>query len=155
MELFAQSVLAEIKAANNDIRKALEGLRGEALNWHPTGQEDNSLYALATHIVGAQRWAVANTLGKTIERDRAAEFVAKGSDVAPLLVAIEQAEAEIEGWLSAATAEDLARPSMVFGQEAPAAQWLAYVLRHLGEHAGHAALTRQLWEQRKGQQVSR
>lgn len=148
MELFAQVVLEDIKAGNNEVRKSIEGLSGEALNWRPAGEDSNTLYALVTHMLGAQRFMVANAVGKRVERDRAAEFAAKGGDVAPLLAAFDKAEAEIEEWLSSMTLEDLAKPRLMLGNEVPAARCLTSAIRHLGEHVGHATLTRQLWDER-------
>ena len=148
MELVAQSVLEHIKTANNDLRKALEGLNGEALNWRPTKEETNSLYVLASHMVGVQRSMVALAANVTIERSRPAEFAAEGDDAETLLTAINQAEAEVEGWLGGITAETLQeRRTMFGGRDVPALEPLMYALHHLGEHAGHVGLTRQLWDQ--------
>jgi uncharacterized damage-inducible protein DinB len=148
MELFAQTVLEQIKAANADLRKALDGLSGEALDWRPTGEETSSLYMLASHMVGVQRSMVALAAAKTIQRDRSAEFAATGTDTKPLLDALSRAEAEIEEWLGGITSATLSERRTMFGREVPAVTPLVYAVRHLGEHVGHAGLTRQLWDQR-------
>lgn len=147
MELFAQSVLQEIKAVNTELRKAIEGLTPEALNWKPTAADTNSLFVLGTHMVGVQRFMVALAANKTVQRDRAAEFLATGNDARSLLEALGQAEKEIEAWLDSLTPATFAEPRTYLNRQISAARCLAIALRHLGEHLGHAGLTRQLWEQ--------
>src|SRR5919108_4321157 len=74
-----------IRHRRADVLKILDGLDAEALNWHPTSDETNSVYALAVHALGAERqWIHARTGGRKIERDRAAEFRAKGDGAAAL-----------------------------------------------------------------------
>lgn len=149
MELLAQSVLQDIKSINADLRKAVEGLDGVALNWRPAGEDTNSLYVLGTHMIGVQRSMVALAANRTIQRDRAAEFKAAGEDVAALLRALDHAEREIEEWLGSMSAVTFAEPRNRFGQQVPAASCLTYALRHLGEHVGHAGLTRQLLDKER------
>ncbi|MBI4236508.1 MAG: DinB family protein [Chloroflexi bacterium] len=155
MELIAQVVLEQIKAANSDLRKTLDGLSAEALNWRPPAPETSSLYVLGMHMIGVQRSMVGLAAGKTVQRDRASEFRAVGDEVGTLLAALDRAEKDVEEWLGSVTAATLAEPRSLFGREVPAAACLAYALRHLGEHVGHAGLTRQLWERASGPQGRR
>ncbi|MBI4329613.1 MAG: DUF664 domain-containing protein [Chloroflexi bacterium] len=147
MEPFAQAVFQEIKKANGEIRAAIGGLSSQALNWRPASKETNSLYVLATHVVGTERSWAALAAGKKVERDRAAEFAAKGDDAAALATALDRAEAEVEEWLASMTQETLPQPRTTPTGPMNAAGCLTWTLLHLGEHVGHATLTRQLWDQ--------
>ena len=58
----------------------LQDLSDKELNCPLTLPETNTLFALATHLVGAgEFWALAVAGGRTIPRDRLAEFRATGS----------------------------------------------------------------------------
>lgn len=148
MEVFATAVLEEISTANADLRKALDGLDDLALNWRPTGKETNSLYVLASHMVGVQRNMISLALRVTIQRDRAEEFRASGPSVAVLVDALANAEAEISRWLEQITPAMLGDKRTFLNGEITVASCLARAARHLGEHSGHAGLTRQLLDQR-------
>ncbi len=74
-----QIYLDVLRARRADILQTLDGLDAAALNWHPLDAETNSLYALATHALGAERkWIHEIVGGRTIERDRDAELRAQG-----------------------------------------------------------------------------
>src|SRR5512147_1842981 len=74
-----------IRQRRADVLKILDGLDADALNWHPLSDATNSIYALTVHALGAERhWIHERTGGRHIERDRTAEFRAKGNDVATL-----------------------------------------------------------------------
>jgi hypothetical protein len=54
MENEVQAYIAEFNTLRGEIRKTLQGLVDEAANWHPLPKESNSIYALITHLTGAQ-----------------------------------------------------------------------------------------------------
>lgn len=63
-----------------DILAQLDGLSDAQLNMPPAFGDANSLYAIATHVVGmGEYWTLALVGGQTIARDRDAEFRAKGN----------------------------------------------------------------------------
>lgn len=149
MEAIGEVVLDQIKAVNGELREALKGLDSEALNWRPAGEDTNSLYVLASHMIGVQRSMVALAANRTVERDRDAEFAAVGDSVDTILASLDDAEREIEIWLETTSSAGLLteRRTMFGSRDVVAFEPLAYALRHLGEHGGHAGLTRQLWNQ--------
>lgn len=129
--------------------KTLEGLDAAALNWTPTAHGTNSLYVLATHSIGSEHGWIAETLaGYPKTRNRAAEFEARGADLAALRQHFAQVARETEAILSARTPEQLAttRPDERRGPVTE--RWIVlHVISHLSEHLGQMYLTRQLWEQ--------
>lgn len=151
MEAFATAILDEISTANGDLRKALDGASPEALNWRPTREETNSIYVIAAHMIGVQRVMVSLSVKATIQRDRAEEFRASGDSAELLLGALSNAEREVTGWLEQVDQKSLSETRTYLNREITVARCLAMVARHLGEHAGHVGLTRQLWEQRNAE----
>jgi len=148
VEPLMQAILDDIKIANDELRKAIDGLTAEALNWSPASDDANSLFVLATHMIGAQRFTVSVAAGLITERDRSSEFMAQGVSSSPLLQALRKAELDEEGWLSSIQMESLALPRSLAGRDLTTAGCLTLILRHMGEHAGHASLTRQLLDDR-------
>src|SRR5579883_1941393 len=64
----------------NDTLAALNGIPDETLNRRLELPETNSLFNLASHLLGAgEFWTLALGAGQTVPRDRAAEFSASGS----------------------------------------------------------------------------
>ncbi len=151
MEAFTTAILDEISTANGDLRKALDGASREALNWRPTREETNSIYVIATHIIGVQRAMVSLAVKAPIQRDRAEEFRASGDSVELLLGALSNAEREVTGWLEQVEQKSLPETRTYLNREITVARCLTMAARHLGEHAGHVGLTRQLWEQRNAE----
>jgi len=132
-----------------DVLKILEGLNAEALNWHPLSDETNSIYALAVHTLGAERYRIHGQVGgRKIERDRNAEFRATGDDVTALLAQYEAVANESKEILERLVETDM---DVLRGQ-APdkyTFRWcILHVMAHYAEHVGQMALTRQLWENR-------
>ena len=89
----ATGVFDQFKVVADDLRRTLEGLEGDSLNWRPVGDESSSIYMLVTHMMGMANGMSTIAAGKTPNRDRAAEFAAAGTSVAPLLELIDDAAA--------------------------------------------------------------
>jgi uncharacterized damage-inducible protein DinB len=127
---------------------ALEGLNADALNWHPLPEETNSLYALAFHSLGAERRWLHEIVGqRQIERDREAEFRARGDDLAALRALYDAVPRASEEILARLVESDLdaVRPE----PKPHAVRWcILHVIEHYHEHLGQMRLTRQLWENR-------
>ncbi len=140
-------VRVQFNTVLNDLRQALDGLDGEALNWRPVGNESSSIYMLVSHMMGMAGGMCAIAQGEEPQRDRAAEFAAAGTKSTDLLRLIDETQAKVEQALSSITEEMLASKREFVGNESTGAGLIVLMLRHLGEHLGHVALTRQLWEQ--------
>ena len=88
----ASGAFDQFKFVADDLRRTLDGVEGEALNWRPVGDESSSVYMLTTHMMGMAMGMCAIATGKTPQRDRAAEFAAVGTDAAPLLKLLDAAQ---------------------------------------------------------------
>ena len=141
----------------NDIFQQLDGIPADDLNtWLPRdGMRDvNTFFVLATHTVGAgEFWILEAAGGRSIDRNRSAEFHATGS--------LEQLRMRFERWLADsadvfATMDDATLASMF---ERPAnvdrgmsaarltrAECISHALEHTAVHLGHLQLQRQLWD---------
>ena len=140
-------VLAQVNTVLTDLRAALDGLDGEALNWRPVGDESSSIYMLVSHMMGMAGGMCAVARGDEPQRDRAAEFAAAGTDSQDLLRLIDETQAAVEQAVSTTTEEMLTSARTFVGNDLTGAGTLMLMIRHLGEHLGHVTLTRQLWEQ--------
>lgn len=130
----------------DDLVRSLEGLTAEQLNWRPAAADTNSLYAIASHVLGNAEENVLQTVcGLPVARSRAAELAARGDTWEPLRDRWRELRARIEGALAALPAGELDRErphprrGMLTGREV-----LLVVARHAAEHWGEAQLTRSL-----------
>jgi hypothetical protein len=126
---------------------ALAGLSGDELNWTPPAPETNSLYVLATHMLGVLQENVVYLLGgQSLVRDREAEFAASGVSADDLQAQWEQRKVEAAAVFarldSVALDREYTRPRS--GQVLSGRWLLLHTAIHAGEHAGHAELTRDL-----------
>ena len=146
-EATVSGVRAQFNTVVTDLRQALDGLEGEALNWRPVGDESSSIYMLVSHMMGMAGGMCAIARGEEPQRDRAAEFAATGTNADDLRALIDDTQAKVEQALETVTEEMLSATREFVGNESTGAGMLLVMTRHLGEHLGHVALTRQLWEQ--------
>ena len=145
-----------LRESLREIRAAIDGLPGEALNWRPAGDETNSFAVLATHVLGSTRSWLCVALDKPLpERDRDSEFRASAGDTAELLAFIDRLSEEClskladEGLVDwAASRKTHARPGNA-PETVPAAWALQHAMSHLREHVAHLQLSRQLWDARQ------
>ena len=123
----------------------LDGLSRAELNWRPL-PTTNSIYVLATHMVGNIEETVYGVIcEQPVQRDREAEFQAQGIDGAQLIAHWVQLQAQINEILYRFTAAELARPRAHPRRGALSAnQILTVVARHAAEHLAQAELTREL-----------
>jgi uncharacterized damage-inducible protein DinB len=142
----AKQVLGVQKQA---MRNVVTGLDGAALNWKPLdGQETNSIAAMLSHALDAERYLVASSVDITLERDREAQFRVEVESAADLLALIDRTEAEVNGWIDSLTADQLAAEVARPNRTHSGAWWLLHAIEHSNEHVGQALLTRQLYEAR-------
>jgi uncharacterized damage-inducible protein DinB len=133
-----------------DIRKAMEGLPEEALDWIP-GEEMNSIATLVVHLAGAEGYWIGVALNEPPARDREAEFHTHGLGTDELGKRLSTADEFTRQSLARFTLDDLAaiRRSPRNGKEFSVGWCLAHALGHSALHLGHIQMTRQLWEQRE------
>ena len=132
--------------------KAVDGLDDAALNWKPPAAGANSLLVLATHaIASAEDHVVRRSAGKTVVRDRDAEFRTVGDASglagrsAEVLSRIGEALGELEGRFE----EEREAPSSRYVGRWTVRDALLHAIAHTVEHVGQAELTRDLWMAQK------
>ena len=139
------------------LRRAIEGLPAEGLNWRPAGEDTNPIAVLAAHAMGSARSWLAVAFGAPLpERDRPAEFRTVAGDATELLTHVDGVAADCRSLFDAAVFEpgtmrtSHTRSSSGDAEVVTSAWALLHAVEHLSEHSGHAQLTRQLWERREG-----
>jgi hypothetical protein len=127
----------------------VEELGDELANRHPDISGANTPYAVLTHCLGVlEYWGGATVAGRTIQRDRAAEFTAAGP-VAPLVERVAQARRRLSQDLSGLeSAEEPAHVRRDPDDPVPYTETkgavLLHVLEELFQHLGHMELTRDI-----------
>ncbi len=143
-----QNYISTLRERRADLLQTLDGLSADALNWRPLPDDANSLYALAFHSLGAERRWIHEVVGqRKIDRDREAEFRARGDDVPALRSLYDAVTRESEEILARLVEADLetVRPE----PQPHTVRWcILHVVEHYNEHLGQMRLTRQLWENR-------
>ncbi len=79
MEPEVQGYLSSFNMKRRQIKDAIKGLDDEAANWHPLSRDTNSIYAILSHLTGAQSvWIKQIIAGIPVQRDREAELRSSG-----------------------------------------------------------------------------
>jgi len=132
--------------------ETVAGLDDDAVNWKPPAPGANSLLVLVTHaLASAEDHVVGKGAGKTVVRNRDAEFATTGGSghlaarAAEVRRRIDEALVSLEGRLD----EE---------REPPMGKWprprgtvrdrLIHSISHTAEHVGHAQLARDLYNAR-------
>ena len=144
------SYLALLDDQRRQVIDLLVDVPAEALNWRPLPDLDvhvtNSLAVLATHIAGAERFWIAETIGGyPPTRDRDAEFRTEVTVPDPLVLRLKAAGEETRAVLATLTAERLEDTVRVHDREAPVRWSILHVIDHSAVHLGHMQITYQLW----------
>lgn len=152
MQKFFVDYLNLLEASHNEILEALSGLPQAALDWSP-GPDMNSISVLVFHLTGAERYWIGDVAAQDPkERDRDAEFRVR--DVAMDVLKNRLADNTEYGRnaLSKFTIQDLeaTRVSARDGRTFTVAWALLHALEHTTLHLGQVQITRQLWEESKG-----
>ena len=150
MEPFFGDLLRLLEEKHADFAAALDGLPPEAVNWQP-GDGMNSLAALAFHTAGAERFWIGDVaLRDTLARDRPGEFATTGISAGQAAARLQWSLDYAAGAFERLALADLDAPRVNprNGGETTAAWALLHALEHTAMHAGHAQMTRQLWEAR-------
>lgn len=146
MEQIFVDFLERLHDLNKDFIATFEDLPAEALDWVP-GADMNSLCALVVHTTGSARFWIGDVaLGESSNRDRDAEFAAKGLSIAELKARFGAVEAYTRGACERLTFADFATVRQLPRDRRETVGWaLLHALEHTGIHLGHAQITRQLW----------
>jgi len=134
--------------------ETIADLDDEAVNWKPPVPGANSLLVVVTHAVAsAEDHVVGKAAGKTVVRNRDAEFATTGGSghlaarAAEVRRRIDEALVGLEGRLD----EDREPPFGKWrGPRATARDRLIHSISHTAEHVGHAQVTRDLYNARRG-----
>ena len=139
-------VLAEIK---DEIKGIIKNLDQESLNWTPLSPEEtNSIFSLVVHLCGSERQMIHHTIGQIkIERDREAEFRAKGESVNELERLLKETSETSREILESLTADQLEelRDTGLWG-EITVRRAILRQIHHQALHLGQIQITRQLYE---------
>ncbi len=134
--------------------ETIADLDDEAVNWKPPAPGANSLLVLVTHALGsAEQHVVGEAAGKTVVRNRDAEFASKGGSAHLAARAtevrrrIDEAIVGLDGRLD----EEREPPFGEWrGSRATARDRLIHSISHTAEHVGHAQVTRDLYAAQRG-----
>ena len=147
---FYEELFGRFHELHADIKKALESLPPEAMDWTP-GPDMNSVSVLVTHLTGAERYLVGDVvMGDPSIRDREAEFRVAGQAKNDLLQRLTDTEAYTKAAFETLKLSDLetTRTHPRHGNQVSVTFALTHALEHVATHLGHIQLTVQLWQQR-------
>ncbi|GIL15974.1 MAG: hypothetical protein BroJett039_11470 [Chloroflexota bacterium] len=151
-------MLAEISEYLNSLEQqrtkifaVLESAPVESWNWTPSGDETNSLFVLATHVIGAEHGWIFEILGGGAQtRNRPTEFLAKGDSLDALRADYARVAKETRDIFEKLTEQDLASTRYRESHGEVSVRWIIlHIIKHDSEHLGQMELTKQLWEQKK------
>jgi len=145
-----QSYLTTLGELQDQIKKILEGLPQEALDWRPIAGEGelatNSHSAMVAHLAGSEMFWMKEIIGrKPIQRDRDSEFVTRGVSASELKARLDAAARITEGILSPLTESQLEEVRKHRDRTVSVRWAILHVIEHTAQHLGHMQLTRQLW----------
>jgi hypothetical protein len=135
------------------IAAAVRDLTAEQLNFRAAFDRANSVWVLATHAIGnAQAWILGIACGRTMRRDRPAEFASSGGDGARLIDAIARTRDEVDAALrdlDPARLDVRRVPSQDLWGEGPPHEIsvrdaIVQVIEHASLHLGHIDIVRSL-----------
>jgi uncharacterized damage-inducible protein DinB len=144
---FGTALWTTLEALHREMDEILRGSSVDALNWQPTEEGANSLYVLATHVAGAERFWLGDVVGgQPQRRDRDAEFHSRGNDATIPLDVLNDAGELSRQVLLGLRAEAWTELRTVRGREYTLGWCVLHAIEHAALHLGHMQLTRQLWE---------
>ncbi len=134
--------------------ETIADLDDDAVNWKPPAPGANSLLVLVTHALGsAEQHVVGEAAGKTVVRNRDAEFASKGGSAHLVARAtevrrrIDEAIVGLDGRLD----EEREPPFRRWpGARGTVRDRLIHSISHTAEHVGHAQVTRDLYAAQRG-----
>ena len=151
MQSFFKNYLNNLREFHDEIRKAVNGLPQNTLDWISCS-DMNSINVLVVHLIGAERYWIGDVIaGEPSGRDRESEFVVQGLSEKELFQKLSEIENYVEKILENFALQELdeKRISPRNGREVTVGWALCHVLKHTSLHLGHIQITRQLWEQQQ------
>ena len=148
MDTFIADYLERLDTLHQDIKKTVEDLPQNALDWVP-GPDMNSLAVLVAHTAGSLRYWIGDVAGKDPSgRDRPGEFRTHGVELIALNGKLAASFDYARDFLPALGYQDLSsiRISPLHDRQVTVGWALAHALEHTALHTGHIQLTRQLWD---------
>jgi len=144
-----QTYIERLRALRKNMFKAMDGLNAAGLNWKPTRRATNSAFILATHLLGSEKhWLHRVVGGREIQRDREAEFRARGKDTQDLRDSFDALARETEAILAPLSSADYDATRETENYGKVTVRWVVlHMIEHYAEHAGQISLTRQVWEE--------
>ena len=145
-----ENYLSFLNDLRGQVKILLEGLPKEALDWRPLdGQGElatNSMAVMTIHLAGSEAFWIKEIIGRqSIQRDRDAEFVAKGLGFSELAAKLEAGAKDSAAILSPLTPGQL-EETRKFRDRTVTVRWaILHLIEHFAMHVGHMQLTRQLW----------
>ena len=149
MEQFYVDCYEHFSALHRDIKKSIESLSVEALDWVPAGNT-NPINVLVIHLTEAERfWAVDVPTGQPSDRVREKEFEVQGLTEHDLITRLDESLADLQTAFDELTLDDLEQMRQPAGRDMNVtAGWaILHALEHTALHVGHIQLTVQLWEE--------
>lgn len=145
-QALTDALLREWDVLHGRLRKSVAGLDREALDHVPVDGA-SSIAVIVTHTLASQGDWLHIASGRSIARDRDAEFRTRGRNADELLVTIDRAAEAVPDLVRAAVdgGVDTLRRARD-GRPVSAIWCLLHALQHTTEHVGQAELTRQLAE---------
>lgn len=151
MDALYADVVSRLEAMHADYFAYLDGLTSEQLDWAP-GPDMNSLCVLAVHVTAAERFWIGIAIDDVIERDRPAEFRARGHSLdelkARFAANINFYKTAFAGRSVGQLSEDVSFEFLDRRIDCRRGWALLHALDHTAEHLGHAGMTRQLLDRR-------
>jgi uncharacterized damage-inducible protein DinB len=123
------------------LRQCVEALPDDAI-WRRANQSSNSIGNLLLHLAGNVRQWIVNGVGQEhVERDRAAEFSARGgASGSELIDNLGNAVAEADSVMAALTVDDLVRPCIIQDRDTTVLEAIYHVVEHFAMHTGQIVL---------------
>lgn len=149
MEQFYADCYDRFTTLHNEIKKAIEDIGEEALDWVPAGNT-NSINVLVTHLTKAEKfWAAEIATGQSSDRVRAEEFEAAGLNEVQLVSLLDETLHTLQEAFEHLTLGDLhtMRHSVQHDMDVTTGWAILHALEHTAQHVGHIQLTVQLWEE--------
>jgi uncharacterized damage-inducible protein DinB len=149
MELFFADCYDRFSFLHNEVKKSIEGLSVEALDWVPAGNT-NSINVLVTHLCAAERfWAADIATGSASNRVREEEFQVGGYHEIDLVSMLDETLRALNDAFETLTIGSLQtmRRSPQHDMDITAGWAILHALEHSALHVGHIQLTVQLWEE--------
>ena len=153
MDAEVTALIARLGRIKEQAKESSQDLPLEALNWNPIPGDANSVYAIMTHMCGTESFMVHKVIGqKDVQRDRDAEFAAKGNRMEDLVTLMDRTQETTQKVLESESTQSLNRPVQPFPNRPPMSvrEALLYTIEHVSTHLGHLHMTKQWWESQRG-----